>query len=427
MKLTVNKITEAITNIKVDFDTAEWNEAQEKAYEKLAKDIEVKGFRKGEAPVKVAKAQIEPSKAMSAALDIIIPKGFEQIQKEHKFDLLIRPNVNVDEISADRLVMTYTFTTRPTVKLGSYKGIKVTKHAVEVKDEEIQNELNEFAKKLAVVSAKEGDTVAKGDIVNFDFEGYTDGKAFEGGKAENYELEIGSNMFVPGFEDQLIGKKVGERCDINVKFPQNYVKELAGKDATFKILIHSIKQKSIPAIDDELAKDAQIEGVNSLAELKEHIKKDLLARKDADSDRLRFNVLVDQIVAHCELTVPQTVIDSDVNYGFQNFVKDVEKRGIPFDKYCEVTGETEAKIKEKITEDVVKNLKAVFVLSEIAKQNNIKVEQADIDAEIKNIAEHYKVSEDEIKKAFAQRMGEIANKIFSDKISAYLKSVNTLD
>ncbi len=428
MKIELKKVSDSITDVKVEFDTAEWNKAQDKAYEKLGKDVEIKGFRKGEAPLNIVKKHVEPAKAMSAALDVIIPTGFNKILAENKFDMLIRPNVNVDEISADKLTVTYTFTNRPVVKLGTYKDIRIQKHEIELKDEEIDQAIKSIATQNAVVTDKEADAiVALGDIVNFDFEGYTDGKAFEGGKAENYELEIGSKMFIPGFEEQLIGKKAGEKCEINVQFPTNYVKELAGKDATFKILIHSIKTKNIPAIDDELAKDAQIPGVETLEQLKAFVKNDLLKRKNAEADRIRFNLLISQIVETCELTVPDTVIQNDLQYAFKGYVEDVEKKGIPFDKYCEVTGETEATIKEKIKGDVEKNLKTVFVLSEIAKENNIKVEEADVEAEIKVIAEHYKVSVEEIKKAFEKRMSEITNKIFSRKISEYLKSVNTLD
>ncbi len=427
MKLELKKVTDAITNVKVTFETEEWIKAQDSAYEKLAKDIEVKGFRKGEAPLVVAKKHIDTSKAMSTALDIIIPTGFKKILAENKLEVLIQPAVNVEEISADKLVVMYTFTARPEVKLGTYKGIKIKKEEVKVTEEDINAELNGLALKLATLSEKKGDKVEKGDIVNFDFEGYTDGKAFEGGAAENYELEVGSNMFIPGFEDQLIGKKVGERCEIKVKFPENYVKELAGKDATFKIFIHSIKVKNIPAIDDELAKDAQIKGVETLAQLKETIKKAVSAKKAADADKLGFNLLVQQIVKGSKLTVPETVIARDLDFAFRNFVKGVEDKGIPFQKYCEVSGDSEAKIKERLKGEVEENLKAVFVLSEIAKENKIVVEAKDVDEELDKIAKQYNVDLETVKKTFENNMGELTNRLFTRKIGEYLRSVNTVE
>jgi len=426
MKISINKVSDAIVEAKIEFDPKEWVAAQEKAYKKLAEEIEVKGFRKGAAPLNIAKKHIEPAKAMTEALDIIIPTGFEEIQKQNKFEILVRPNVNVDEVSAEKLIVTYTLTSRPAVKLGIYKDIEISKHEVVVSDEDIDRELHNLAKNLAVVGPKDGDVVATGDIVNFDFEGYTDGVAFEGGKAEKYELEIGSNMFVPGFEEQLIGKKIGQKCEIAVKFPDNYVKELAGKNATFKILIHSIKSKTIPAIDDDLAKDAQMEGVDNLEQLKAKVKADLLARKSIEADKLGFNLLIEQIVSRSELTIPNTLIENDTHAGFDRFKKDVEAKGIPFDKYCEVTGMTEEKIKENIKTDVEKNLRAVFVLSEIAKENEIKVLDADIEEEIKKIADQYKMTADDVKKAFGNRINEIANQVFSRKVNDYLRSVNKL-
>ncbi|MDD3383272.1 MAG: trigger factor [Bacilli bacterium] len=426
MKISINKVSDAIVEAKIEFDPKEWVAAQEKAYKKLSEEIEVKGFRKGAAPLNIAKKHIEPAKAMTEALDIIIPTGFEEIQKQNKFEILVRPNVNVDEVSAEKLIVTYTLTSRPNVKLGIYKDIEISKHEVVVNDEDIDRELQNLAKNLAVVGPKEDDIVANGDIVNFDFEGYTDGVAFEGGKAEKYELEIGSNMFVPGFEEQLIGKKVGQKCEIAVKFPDNYVKELAGKNATFKILIHSIKSKTIPAIDDDLAKDAQMEGVDNLDQLKEKIKADLFAKKSVEADKLGFNLLIEQIVSKSELTIPNTLIENDTQAGFERFKKDVEGKGIPFDKYCEVTGMTEDKVKENIKTDVEKNLRAVFVLSEIAKENEIKVLDADIEEEIKKIADQYKMTAEDVKKAFGNRINEIANQVFSRKVNDYLRSVNKL-
>lgn len=426
MKISINKVSDAIVEAKIEFDPKEWVAAQEKAYKKLSEEIEVKGFRKGAAPLNIAKKHIEPAKAMTEALDIIIPTGFEEIQKQNKFEILVRPNVNVDEVSAEKLIVTYTLTSRPNVKLGIYKDIEISKHEVVVNDEDIDRELQNLAKNLAVVGPKEDDVVANGDIVNFDFEGYTDGVAFEGGKAEKYELEIGSNMFVPGFEEQLIGKKVGQKCEIAVKFPDNYVKELAGKNATFKILIHSIKSKTIPAIDDDLAKDAQMEGVDNLDQLKEKIKADLFAKKSVEADKLGFNLLIEQIVSKSELTIPNTLIENDTQAGFERFKKDVEGKGIPFDKYCEVTGMTEDKVKENIKTDVEKNLRAVFVLSEIAKENEIKVLDADIEEEIKKIADQYKMTAEDVKKAFGNRINEIANQVFSRKVNDYLRSVNKL-
>jgi trigger factor len=426
MKVTNKNSQNNVHEFQVVFDATEWVSTQEKAYKKLAENIEIKGFRKGQAPLNVAKKQIDPQRAMQEALQLIIPVGLDEIQKDNKFELLIRPDVNVEEVSVDKLVMTYTITTRPKVVLGTYKGISVTKHPVEVKEEDIQRELVALQNKYALMLPKDGGVVEKGDIAVIDFEGYTDGTAFEGGKAERYELEIGSNQFIPGFEDQLVGKKIGEKCEIDVKFPDNYVKELAGKDATFKIFIHEIKVKKLAEINDDLAKDVQIPGVATLEQLKERIIEGLKVNKNAEADRQGYKVLVEQIVSMCQVEVPSTLIKVEQDRALENFRKDIESKGVPYDRYLEISGLSDEELKKNMNEDVIKNLKAVFVLGEIAKENNIQVTAADIDIEYKRVATQYKVSIDEVKKAYKDRQNEFQNNIFNRKIAEYLTSVNTL-
>jgi len=415
-----------VHEFKVEFDANEWVSTQEKAYKKLAENIEIKGFRKGQAPLSVAKKQIDPQKAMQEALQLMIPVGLDEIQKENKFELLIRPDVNVDEVSVDKLTLTYVITTKPQVVLGTYKGISVTKHEVEVKDEDVERELTALRNKYALVQTKASGVVAKGDLVVMDFEGYTDGTAFEGGKAERYELEVGSNQFIPGFEDQLIGKKMNEKCEIDVQFPDNYVKELAGKKATFKIFIHDVKVKTMAELNDDLAKDVQIPGVTTLAQLKEKIIESLKINKNAEADRQGYKVLVEQIVSMCQVEVPQTLITLEEQRALENFKKDIESKGVPYDRYLEISGLTDEQLKKNMVDDVIKNLKAVFVLGEIAKENNIQVTTADLDIEYKRVSIQYKVSIDEVKKAYKDRQTEFQNNIFNRKIAEFLTSVNTL-
>lgn len=426
MKITKKDSKNYVHEYKIEFDANEWVAMQEKAYKKLAENVEVKGFRKGQAPLSVAKKQIDPQRAMQEALQLIIPVGLDEIQKEQKFELLIRPDVNVEEVSVDKLVMSYTLTTRPSVVLGNYKGISVTKHPVEVKEEDINRELLALQNKYALMMPKTDSVIAKGDIAVIDFEGYTDGTAFEGGKAERYELEIGSNQFIPGFEEQLIGKKVGEKCEIDVKFPDNYVKELAGKDATFKIFVHEVKVKKLAELNDDLAKDAQVPGVSTLEQLKARIVEGLKINKNAEADRQGYKVLVEQIVSMCQLEVPPTLIKLEQDRALETFKRDIESKGVPYDRYLEISGLSDEELKKNMNEDVIKNLKAVFVLGEIAKENNIQVTTADLDIEFKRVATQYKVTIDEVKKAYKDRMQEFQNNIFNRKIAEFLTSVNTL-
>lgn len=426
MKITNKGSANYVHEYKIEFDANEWVTTQEKAYKKLAENVEIKGFRKGQAPLSVAKKQIDPQRAMQEALQLMIPVGLDEIQKDNKFELLIRPDVNVDEVSVDKLTLSYVLTSKPQVVLGNYKGISVTKHEVEIKDEDIERELKALQNKYALVQSKTAGKIEKGDIVVMDFEGYTDGTAFEGGKAERYELEIGSNQFIPGFEDQLIGKKLNEKCEIDVQFPDNYVKELAGKKATFKILIHDVKVKKMAELNDELAKDVQLPGVNTLAQLKEKIIEGLKVNKNAEADRQGYKVLVEQIVSMSQIEVPQTLITLEQKRSLENFKKDIESKGVPYDRYLEISGLTDEQLIKNMNDDVIKNLKAVFVLGEIAKENNIQVTTADIDIEYKRVSVQYRVSIDEVKKAYKERQTEFTNNIFNRKIAEFLTSVNTL-
>jgi trigger factor len=363
---------------------------------------------------------------MQEALQLMIPVGLDEIQKDNKFELLIRPDVNVDEVSVDKLTLSYVLTAKPQVVLGNYKGISVTKHEVEIKEEDIERELKALQNKYALVQSKTEGKIEKGNIVVMDFEGYTDGTAFEGGKAERYELEIGSNQFIPGFEDQLVGKKINEKCEIDVQFPENYVKELAGKKATFKIFIHDVKVKKMAELNDELAKDVQLPGVTTLAQLKEKIIEGLKVNKNAEADRQGYKVLVEQIVSMSQIEVPQTLITLEQNRSLEKFKKDIESKGVPYNRYLEISGLSDEQLIKNMNDDVIKNLKAVFVLGEIAKENNIQVTTADIDIEYKRVAVQYRVSIDEVKKAYKDRQTEFTNNIFNRKIAEYLTSVNTL-
>lgn len=426
MNIVIEKKEKSVVEAKVEFDAVEWKAAQEKAYKKLAKEVTVSGFRKGKAPLDIAKKTINAQKAMTEAIDIILPDGYEQVLKENKLDIIMRPEVRIDSVEEDKLVITYVITVRPEVKLGNYKGINIEKDKVVVTEEEVAAKIAEIQKNSAEISAKESDVLELGDIAVFDFEGFVDGKAFEGGKAEKYELELGSNMFIPGFEDQMVGLKKNQATEINVKFPENYAKELAGKDATFKILVHEINTKKIPEVSDDLALDANIEGVSTLAELKAHLTSDIEKGKSHEADHAAFDKLVDTITSASEVEVPQSLVEEETKNSFENYKKEIEGKGIPFDKYIEIVGTTVEKINEQLSGDVVKNLKAMFVLSAVAEENGIKVTEEDVNGELANIAKQYNMEVEAVKKALESRMSELTNQIFSKKVTDFLKSVNTI-
>lgn len=425
MKISVTK-EGAIAKAVVVFEKTEWVEAQDKAFAKLGKNVEVPGFRKGHAPLDQVKKHVDVQKMIEEAADSILPKGFQEVVKENPMDVLVRPDVSFDKITLEELQVTYTITIRPEVKLGQYKDIEIKKDQTTVTEEEIKAALEDLRQKCAEVAPKEDGVIENGCVVNFDFEGFVDGVAFDGGKAEKFDLEIGSNRFIPGFESQMVGMKKGDESEVKVTFPTEYTKELAGKDATFKVKIHEVSVKNLPEIDDELALDANIEGVSNLAELKSHIYGDIQGKKQHDSDNKAINELIDKIVSGVEVDVPSTIVDADTEENFNRYKADVEQKGIPFDKYLEITNNTVESLKEQMKKDVEKNIKTMFVLSQIAKENKLEVTDADIDAEIEKMATQYQMEVAKVKELMKDRINDLANHIYSRKITDYIVSVNKL-
>jgi trigger factor len=426
MNISITKEEKSIVEASVELDGKPWQDELEKAYKKLAKDIQVDGFRKGKAPLDLAKKQINPGKAINDAIDNLLSSAYQKVLEQHDLSPILRPEVRVNKADEEGVSITFVITINPDVTLGVYRDLEVKKAPVEITEQEITQELFRVQQQCAEVSPRESGVIEKGDTVIFDFDGYVNGEAFEGGKAEKFELEIGSNRFVPGFEDQMIGLKRGDDTEVKVTFPENYVQELAGKEAIFKLKIHEVNAKTLPPIDDNLALDANIEGVANLEELRNHLTADLKTKKSQEVDRAAFNELIDLIVANATLEVPQTMIDADIEHSYEHFKEDIEKKGIPFDKYCEITGYNEAGIKESLGKDVERNLKAMFVLSAIAKDNNIEVGEADLEAEYQLIANQYSMPLEEVKNALKDRSNDILNQLFSKKIGEFLTSINRI-
>lgn len=426
MKVTVTK-NGAIVLADVEFSQEEWEEAQKKATLKLAKDITVPGFRKGNAPYDRVKDLVNPQKVMETAIDSLLPKGYKQILEENKdLEIMIQPLVDINKVTATELSIKYTITVKPEVKLGQYRDIQIMKITAPVTDDEINHELSHIQEQCAEIKEKEDGIIAKGNLVNFDFEGFVDGKPFDGGKAEKYDLEIGSNRFVPGFEDQMVGMKKGEKGKVVIKFPEDYVKDLAGKEATFHVTINNVSEKNLPEVNDDLALDANIENVNTLDELKAHLIDKLTKQKEYDANNKAFDQLVDTIVANAEVEIPETLVTNEVEHELEHYKQDIARQGIPYDKYLEITGLTEEKIKEQMKEGAEKNLKVMFVLNQIAIENELKVTDADIDGELNEMATRYNMPLERVKEAMKDRMNELVNQIYSRKITDFVREANSI-
>ena len=295
MRTTTKKLENAVTQIKVTFDKKEWAEAQDAALKRLATRVKLDGFRPGKAPVAMIKARLGKQAIYDEATDQILQKRYADIMKKAEVAPIAQPTLNIDSVDNDNLKITILCPVKPEVELGEYKGLEVKKGRVTVAKKDIEAQVENYRHQFAELTTKENGEVAKGDTVVMDFEGFIDGEAFEGGKAENHSLEIGSGQFIPGFEDQMIGMTCENEKDVVVTFPEDYqATELAGKEATFKVTVHEIKEKVLPEADDELAKDVNIEGVETLDQLKDHIKAQLKSQKENEVENKFFSDLTDQ-------------------------------------------------------------------------------------------------------------------------------------
>lgn len=423
MKTTITTEHSTAT-VKVVFEKEEWVKAQEKAYKKLGNGITIKGFRKGKAPLTELKRAISQVDMFNEAYDSEVQKVFEQVVNENKIFVVARPEVTPDKISLEEFELTYKIPVKPEFELSTYKGIEIPEEEIVVTDEEIQKGLEEIQQNNAEVVAKEEGGIEVGDVVRFDFEGFVDGVPFEGGKAEGYELEIGSHQFIPGFEEGMVGLKKGEEKDLEVSFPEQYAAQLAGKKAVFKIKVHEISTKVLPEINDDLALDANMEGVFTLEELKAKLKHNIEHSKAHQAENKAMDKLIDAIVANHTVEISELEVKSAVEEQFAAFKQDVENRGMKFEQYLEITGATEDSVKEQMKSACEKQCKARYILSAIGEAEKIEVTQEDIDNEFKQVAEQYNMEFEKVKEILSSRINEIAGELYGKKLTDFLRSVN---
>ena len=284
MERKVTKLEHSRTEVLVTVDEKSWKAAQDKAFSKLRSNVTVDGFRKGKAPANLVKSKVDPMKVMDEAINGLLPSLYSEILKEEKLQPVARPQVDVTKLSDKELEVKFVIATAPEVKLGQYKGLTIGKGEVKVTAADVDKSIDELLKNSASLVTKEGEA-ANGDTVVMDFVGAIDGVPFEGGSAQNHELELGSHQFIPGFEEQLVGHKAGEHVEVKVKFPENYTPELKGKDATFACDIHEVKAKKLPELNEEFIKELGLPNVNTLEELKAHKKQELTAQREAQARR----------------------------------------------------------------------------------------------------------------------------------------------
>lgn len=421
MKTEIKKLENAVTELTVTFDKEEWGAAKEQAYSKLVKNVKIDGFRAGKAPEKLARARVSTGAAMEEATDIILQANYAKALQEANLVPVAQPGVSVDKMDDEGLTVKFLVPVAPSVELGEYKGLEVVKEEIEVTEEDIKNALANYQNQFAELVIKEG-KVELGDTATIDFEGFVDGVAFEGGKGENFPLEIGSGQFIPGFEEQLVGLEAGEEKDVVVTFPENYqAANLAGKEATFKCKVHEIKQRNLPEIDDELAKDVNVEGVETLDQLKEHVTKQLTTQKESQAESKFNDELYKAIIAGSKVEDSDALYEQESNIMLQEIEQNLQAQGMNFELYQQFTGKTKEDIKQDILPQAKDRVKLNLVLSEIVKAEKLAVTSEELDKELEEIAKYYQRELDEVKKIFEGNMERIESDILSRKAIEFVK------
>jgi len=391
--------TENNNELKLEFtiEAQKFDEAMKKVYGKTAKYFNIPGFRKGKAPMAMVEKQYGTEIFYEDTFNELVPEIYEKELKENNIEAVSRPDIDVKQIGKGQdLIFTAIVQTKPEVKLGKYKGIQIKKIEYNVSDKEIDHELGHMAERNARVVTIEDRPVENGDITVIDFEGFVDGKAFDGGKGENHELTIGSNTFIPGFEEQIIGMKLEEEKEINVKFPDEYFsEELKGKDAVFKIKLHEIKKKELPEINDDFAKDTS--EFDTLEELKNSIKEKL---EEENKKRAKYETEDEAIKAVCDdvkLDIPSGMIETEID----NMLRDVETRlsyqGMKLDQYLTMIGKTMEEFRKENEEQAKNSVKTRLVLEAIVKEEKIEPSEEDINSKIEEMAGAYGKKSEELK------------------------------
>lgn len=387
-----------VYELVVTVDAETFTDACKKAYMKQRKSIQLPGFRKGKAPQAMVERQFGEGVFFEDALELVYPEAVMSAIEEAKLKTVGQPfELEVPVMSkSEGVEMKMKVHVYPEVELASYKGLEAVKKSGEATDEDVENELKNMQDRNSRLVSVEDRASQMGDTCSIDFEGFVDGVAFEGGKGENYPLELGSGSFIPGFEEQVAGKNIGEEFDVNVKFPEQYAEELAGKDAVFKVTIHEIKAKELPELDDEFAKDADFD---TLDELKEDIKKSISERKAEESKRDYEDQLLEQLVDSMTADIPEVMFTEKTDELVRDYANRLQMQGIDLKTYLSYLGQDMESFRANFKVAAEKQVKTALALEKVAELENIKASEEDIEEEIKKLAEMYQMEADQIKAA----------------------------
>ena len=402
MSVQVEKLEKNMAKLTIEVSAEEFENAIKGAYQKQKNKISIPGFRKGKVPQAMVEKMYGVGIFYEDAANALIPEHYSKAAEESELDIVSRPEINVVQIEKGKsFIFTAEVAVKPEVTLGDYKGVEVPKAEAEVTEEEVAAELKKEQDKNARTITVEDRASQDGDTVTIDFEGFVDGVAFEGGAGKDYPLTLGSKTFIPGFEEQLVGKNVDEEVEVNVTFPEDYnAEELKGKAAVFKCMIHKIEAKELPELDDDFAQD--VSEFDTLEEYKADVKANLAQKKEADAKRAKEDAVVTKVIENATMEIPDAMIKTQVDQMVDDFARRIQSQGLTFEQYLQFTGSTMEAVQEQMKPQALKRIQSRLVLEKVAEVENLEVTEEKLNEEIKNMAEMYKM---EVEK-FQELIGE---------------------
>ena len=394
------KQSKNVHEITIKIEGEEWKKALDKAFNDKKRDTVVDGFRKGKVPRDVYEKHYGKESLFIPAADYVLQDAYMKVMEENKLVPVVQPDVNLGGIDEDGVEFVFKIITKPEVNVKKYKGLKIEKEKVEVTKEEIEHELSHVLEKYTELVTKDG-KVESGNVAVIDFEGFKDGVAFEGGKGENYSLEIGSNTFIPGFEDQVIGMKVGEEKDINLTFPEDYgAKDLAGAAVVFKVKVNEIKEKQTRELDEEFFEDLGMEGVDSKEKLEKEIEESIKARKEMEAENNYVDKILEEVSNNVEVDIPEEMVNEEIDRLMKRFEENMRMQGISLDLYYQFSRTTEADLRNQLEKEAYSNVLYRLMLEEIMTLEKIEVTEEEVEKEAASLAEKYQMEKEEFLKQF---------------------------
>ena len=413
MSFKVENLEKNMVKLTIEVSAEKFEKACEKAYQKNKNKINVQGFRKGKAPRNIIEKMYGAGVFFEDAANELIPDAYAEAATESGLDIVSRPEIDVVQIGkGEDFIFTAEVAVKPEVELGQYKGVEVEKTVIEVTDAEIDNEINRVREQNSRMITVDDRAVADGDIANIDYEGFCDGVAFAGGKAEGHDLTIGSHSFIDTFEEQLIGKNIGDEVEVNVTFPEQYhASELAGKPAVFKVRVNGIKVKELPEVDDEFAQE--VSEFDTLEEYKNDVKATIIRRKEKDAKSIKEEAVIEKIIENAKMEIPEAMIENTSRQMAEEFGQRMKAQGISLEQYFQFTGMNANTFMENLKPQAVKRIQSRLVLEAVVKAENITASDEDVDKEIEQMAQAYQMEVDKLK----ELVGEDEKKAMAEDVA----------